>query len=960
MRQILLFIALLAISNQLLSQTRTVTGQLLDELGEPFSYVQVLIKGTATGTVTDIDGNYSIEAPVGSILIFSFIGYATQEMRVTETDLVPVGKNVKRSKDTDLKLPEIPAYLHQNDTSAVPVGVGVLKEGTQTYKLPRFKSIRSIKSITTKEGQVKVKMFRKPPDSFRNSLKVHYTLGLGLETINRLPELQSEFSQGRSVNGSLRWRGPETQEIHSWGPALSTLGFDGSDYRFDQNGRLIPIGNGPVSPANVYDPTAFFTTGALVSNELKILAPGPEDSKILLTLEHRQKSGVIPNADYTRTNANLDVEDITFAADLLSADATVIYSRSRGNLLERGGNLTAIMGSVYRTPVSFDNTNGLSSADALDNPSSYEQVGGLVRTHAPGMVDNPYGLVNSLPDNELSDRLITGLSLRTEESNLLDLELRVNADLQWNRTVFGLPPGYAGTFFGRRTERNLDQKQVTAELNWSPRIELFDQRLDIVAGAGFAYNQVDLARIDGFSFASLDAFGDINQARNLFPTNRLLDRQIYEAFFMTTYHPFDGMKLRLGNRAYFSSTVEQSQFSNFQPSVGFKYDLYPLLGWGNHDIWVYTNFSRSIREAPLWYNNWSYLSTSLPLPNYASFDEGNELFFSEGVAPEIETKLELGLGYSLNGNLDFSFNYYTNRTKDFIAPGRGGTGIALSNLLTLQNQGVDLSLSHSIYSGDFFIRTSINWSSYNTSVLTLNEEADPLPLAGFVPVQTRLVEREPFGVIYGSAYVRDNDGQIFIGADGFPLKNPELSRIGNPIPDWIGGISVDVEWKQWSLNMAIDVRNGGDVWNGTQATLDFLGRSATTGQLRNTTGYVFDGVTVNGQPNTIPVDFYDPSRTIFQNRWTRYGWEGISEEYIEEASWVRLNNLIISYELNKPPAPFGKMEFSFEGRNLLLITSYSGIDPNSNLFGYATGNGLDYFNMPAVRSYALRVSITLD
>src|SRR5690606_34526300 len=86
----------------------------------------------------------------------------------------------------------------------------------------------------------------------------------------------------------------------------------------------------------------------------------------------------------------------------IKSNASISYTRSTGNLLSRGGNLASIVGSVYRTPITFDNTNALSLKSARTEKKSYELTNGTKRSHAPGLTDNPYGLVNELPDHELS------------------------------------------------------------------------------------------------------------------------------------------------------------------------------------------------------------------------------------------------------------------------------------------------------------------------------------------------------------------------------------------------------------------------------------------------------------------------------------------------------------------------------------------------------------------------------
>jgi hypothetical protein len=79
--------------------------------------------------------------------------------------------------------------------------------------------------------------------------------------------------------------------------------------------------------------------------------------------------------------------------------------------------------------------------------------------------------------------------------------------------------------------------------------------------------------------------------------------------------------------------------------------------------------------------------------------------------------------------------------------------------------------------------------------------------------------------------------------------------IGNPIPDWNLGLSSYFQLRRFKVSFLLDFKKGGDIWNGTNAVLDYLGRSTQTGNTRNTANYVFDGVDVNGNINTIPLTF---------------------------------------------------------------------------------------------------------
>ena len=110
------------------------------------------------------------------------------------------------------------------------------------------------------------------------------------------------------------------------------------------------------------------------------------------------------------------------------------------------------------------------------------------------------------------------------------------------------------------------------------------------------------------------------------------------------------------------------------------------------------------------------------------------------------------------------------------------------------------------------------------------------------------------------------------------------------------------------------------------------------------------------------VDLANPARGLEENYWVRYGLGGVAEQAIQDGSWIRLNEVKMTYRFRKPLhrlLPKAEVHLSLIGKNLLLFTPYSGVDPTATLFGYESGMGLDFFNVPNTRSYGLSLSVKL-
>lgn len=947
---------------QLFAQERTISGTLTSKDGSPLPGINILIKGTSIGTTTDINGYYVIKAPVGATLVFSFIGMKTQEIVVTDNNLKPARATSKKENNTKRQnsraAQSVPRSLYRDTLSANIPGVSVLTDATSSFNPKNGIDPSAVRAIVKTPTGYTIRTDNDPVK--RSGFGLQFSSSISIERINKLPSLQHEYAQGQPRDGELQWRGADQQEIYSWGPLIRTLEFDGSQYPFDKSGRLVSKGTGNGSEARTYDPLSFFRTGSTIVNELMITLPGPKNGNFIFDLENRSRSGIIPNSRYKRVNFSTSLKNFQITNDL-RATASVSFNNSSGNLLNRGANYATIIGSVYRTPSTFDNTNNLSARTAASSQESYQLPNDTHRSHAPALVDNPFGLVNELPDHEKHQRLLGSLNLNYNPTGPFDINVNGSIDRQWSENIFGIPPAYAGYVNGRLTHRQDYQTFANAIITPSYRHDTGDGVLQVSASYQTQYTKRQLNRLDGFDFRNI-TFANPNEGDSTLSIDNKFTRTSHEIIVNAQYEHHRWLNVRFSNRNYFSSTVNSHTFTNLFPAASVGINLVELLDlWSINYLNVYASISRTLREASLLYSDWAYGSTPMELENYSSFYEASELYFNATLAPETERKFETGIKFNGLNGFRIEMAYFDNQTTDFIAPVRNENQFQLQNAAAIKNYGGTISLGTSHNFGNTTIGTDLVWSKYTSLVKEIYSTQDRIALAGFQSTQTVLAVGKPVGAIYGSTYQRNNAGKFIIDKDGFPLKDLNYKMIGNPIPDWTLGWSSYIQWKQLRLAFLFDFKKGGQIWNGTNAVLDYLGKSTSTSKLRNTSNYVFEGVDVNGNPSTIPVNFADPTLAISENRWVRYGWDGIGEDYIEDASWIRLNELTLSYTIKRfaNRTTIREVKFSLIGNNILLITPYSGVDPSSALFGYGSGNGLDLFNAPATRRYSALITIKI-
>jgi hypothetical protein len=354
---------------------------------------------------------------------------------------------------------------------------------------------------------------------------------------------------------------------------------------------------------------------------------------------------------------------------------------------------------------------------------------------------------------------------------------------------------------------------------------------------------------------------------------------------------------------------------------------------------------------------------------------GNTAGGGENLRPEQNNTVEAGLELRfLRDRISLDVAYYSSVSKDQILPVNipGSTGFTntIINAGEVTNKGVEVLLTATpIQTSAFTWQVSANFSANRSKVVRLAPGLSNITLVSIGPLaSTRIIPGQPYGVLWGGSFLEDGNGNLIIDDNptvngrpnpnyGFPVRNPQDGIIGDPNPDWIGGLRNTFSFKGFTLSGLLDVRYGSDVWNGTRAVMVQSGTAKETeerGQPK-----VFAGIKQNeGTPNDITVT---PTQTWYQGNGGPFS--GNNKPFVEDGSWVRLRELTLSYALPGRILPkkfISSAEISLTGRNLLLLTDYSGADPETGLRGDVNGSlGVDYFTNPNTRSYGVNLRISL-
>jgi len=886
-------------------------------------------------------------------------------------DGIPINNSFRTTgQSSSVDVPNRAVDINPDDIESI----SVLK-GPAATALYGIQAGSGVVLITTKKGS----------RSETRQTTVTFNSTASVEEVNKFFPLQSEFAQG--TNGTYS---DVPGQTFMFGPRISDLRYSRTltDARYPQ-GKIVPATDPTANPdglVQVFDNQRnFYQTGRTFNNHLSI-SSGNRNGNLYFSLGRLAQEGVIPLNTFDRTTAKLSGE--TELSPKLRLSSSVTYINSGGRRVGRGDNFVGVTQGIYRTPPHFDIFNGQSDPT---NPIAFQFPNGSQRHYRnqnqiDGMnpsdlglgPDSPLWTINKNPFRDRVDRVQGYAQVNYQILPWLGAMFRAGADVFADRRVHAFDIGSFGGDgrFGRIFEDTYINKTFNTDFLLTANRKVGAFGMTALVGHNFFNNSETRSYIDGNTFNQPGLF-NINNAT-------VISNPLQSTFQRRTFAAFGSVKLDYEGWAFLEGTL-RNEWASTLPKQNNSF-MYPSLSGGvimtdafklNSPVLSYAKIRASFAQVgniPEPYQTETFFirasatdgfGNGISFPIRGSNIGGSTLSNQIGnpnLLPENNSTLEFGadLGF-LNNRIRLDATYYHSRNRNQIiaVPLASSSGFTSQriNAGELENKGLEAILTIvPVKSGDFQWEASFNFTrNRNFVVSTINNE--PILLPGFGTIfQPRLVPGQQFGVFYGSGWRRNEAGQILIGNDGFPIRQDNL-LIGNPNPNYLLGIRNSLTYKGATLSFLWDIRQGGDVWNGTEAVLTNIGmtmRTVERGQQR-----VFEGVRQDGTPNTQAVTLTQAN--WFQANGRATGAAGVHEQFIEDGSWVRLRDVNLSYRL--PGKWFGKglvkgVELTAFGRNLLLFTKYSGVDPENSLYGLSPAQGLDYFGNPNTRSAGLSLNAT--
>lgn len=820
--------------------------------------------------------------------------------------------------------------------------------------------------ITTKKGAKNQKA------------QVRYNFGYTLDQVNKLPGLQREYAQGAVVGGVPTFQAAMTGSTQrtSWGPRFSDLSYSTTPSVWDENGLIVlatdPTATG-VTPTAYNNADLFFQNGNTFSNNISVQG-GSEKASYYFSAGRLDQTGIMPNSDFERTSIKL-----TTSYEIvknLNATISSTYIKSGGKKVQNGSNTSGVMLGLLRTSPNFDNSAG------------YQFPDGTQRAYRGGSIyDNPFFTVNKNFATDEVNRFIGYAQFTYDPTPWLNFTYRVGTDTYGDDRILRNAINSSTLQDGQVINQTIRSTDLNSDLLATVKGDLGESlNFNLTVGHNYYNKDVHINRIDGRGLASEDFF-NIASAQSVTVSEGVNRRQLYGLYGTLTLNYNSQIFVNLSGRNDWSSTLPEQNNSFFYPAASLGWDFTQTFGinssifnygkvrvsWGqvgNDPGFAVTSngFSQS-QVIDGWTNPNGVLFPAFGVNSFNS----NGILGNQDLVAEITTTTEVGADLQfLDGKIGLDVTYFNAKTSDAILnitlPSSSGFQQRAVNSAEITNKGIEAALSASIVdNASFTYDIGVNYTRIRNEVVKLADGIDVLTIDPFGT--QRVVAGFPFGTFFGTRFLRDDNGNMVIDpSNGMPYEDPTEGVVGDPNPDFLLGFRNTFTYKDFTLSFLLDIREGGDVYNGTSGVLNNFGVGKET--LDRNEVVVFEGVlgetdadgnvTATSTPNDIEVvkGGTDGGTNFYSN----YGFVNLTELTIQDGSWIRMRDISLSYNLPGTlldKTPFSAANITLNARNLFLITDYTGIDPETNLTGDSSNVfGYDYFNNPNTKSYGINVNLT--
>lgn len=967
-------------------KVRKITGTVTDTKGEPVIGASVLVKGAGTGTVTDVDGNFALEAPVDALLAVSYIGYKKQEVRVGGK----VAYSILLQDDTEV-LDEV-----------IVVGYGVQKKSSLTGAVASISSQEISKQVSsnvasTLQGRTPgvdivqqagiaggdVNIVIRGAASFGATEPLYVVDGAfsnaGLSSLNSNDIESIEILKdgaAAAIYGSRAANGVvliTTKKGKSGKPVVEIDGsfafqkptnipdfLNAAEWRTfanlvaDNSGMPhAPENDNPTYPSQNTDWAKEWLQSAPVWNLNASIAGGTENSTFSTSLGYLDQTGMTIYSDYKRYNFRLNS---SYKKGRFSFTETL-------GLTHKDKTPTTSFNIALPTLPIYDEQGRFTSGgpDYYINPEDGKAGNKIAPLHYTDRFNKVTDLIGSLMAQlDIWGGIKYKLSLSGNYSNGHDFTHTPEYYTKWNTD--GTPNKDYGSTRNSVSESRNEEFTYTIDNLLTYNKTFRRHSIDALLGTSWMreyYRSMSNATIEDLGGTEITGFQEVMGKISAGDSNAAL-----LSFFGRLNYDYD-------NKYLLSLSIRRDESSKFHKDNRVGYFPSVSAGWNAHqEKWFQNpvvsklkirasygelgaNFLDPYNFDAIAYGPIPYTVGGVRYVNgRAAYLKSKELKWE--TAKTTDLGIELGF---FNNDLTLSLDYFVKKNVDLLAQ----IDLNLSsgqifeinssrekpyvNTASVKNEGWEFMINYrKQLTKDFRLDATFNIATLKNEVLSLGDNVQPITSgamsSNFSDAPSITMPGEPIGSFYGYKIEGfDAEGNfLFQDTDknGSVTANDKVI-LGNPIPDFTYGLNINMEYKDLDLTLFFQGVQGNDIFNQTKYSYYF-------DYSNNVVKEALNGWTQTNRNTGIP---------IMKTQNTNGGNSLPSNFYIEDGSYLRLKNLQLGYTLPKKwleTIHFSKLRIYAGVQNLFTLTKYSGYDPevSSNVL---FSRGIDMSSYPNARTF---------
>ena len=983
------------------AQDAAVKGKVTDESGEAIPGVSVTVKGTQRGTITNVDGTYSVNTAGNATLVFSFLGYVSQEVPVnnrstinvalkTDTkaleEVVVVGYGTQRKVETTGSIASVKAEeLTQLPVTNVAQGLQARVSGVQINQNSGSPGgnisvrIRGTNSINgNSEPLYVVDGIQISNGGGINDVSPLSTINPNdIESVEVLKDASASAIYGaRAANGVIlittkRGKAGATRvSIDSYyGIQQATKTLDVLNAtEFAQLENEVFKNTAYPNPSTLGEGTDWqsliFQQAPIQNHQLSING-GNDKTQLALSANYFNQDGIIINSNFKRYSYRLNVDHKI--NDRFKIGTSILGSYNVSNGVDAGstsiGDAGVVTGSVLGAAVGAPPTLQPYRADGSVYPFG-EQGNGQYRE-----VVNPLNFTEILRQRDIKRTLV---NLFGEYQLLPGLSYRAsfNADIQTQLNDFYSPLSIINT-------NDINANSGSAAKSNSNFLGLLHESIlsynrKFGEDHSLRFTGVFASQVENSNFNSISATGFPNDATRNESLQLALNRTVSSGRSKQRLDSYMG-RINYGFRDKYFVDLTARVDGSSKFGTNNKYGFFPAIS----AAWriIEEDFLQNVKWMSDMKLRASYGITGnaggiSPYQSLATVSSGGGYnlgnAFQTAISPtgisnpdlrwEKSTQTDIGLDIGLfNNRLSIIMDYYHKRTDDLLyvktLPLSSGYGSITGNFASLENKGFEFSANANILNGPVRWSVSGNLTANRNKLLDLDGGTTQ---ERFVTNSSILSVGQPLGVFKtyvfdginqtGDAIIPGYDGRVGghkvkdLNNDG-AINSMDQIITGNPNPNFIFGASTNLTYKNFDFSAFFSGSQGNDIYN-----ISRLSFENPLGQ-RN----LLQGVANRWTP-TNPSNQYVSAFVA--------GRLPITDYAMEDGSYIRLKNISLGYTLPTIKG-ISRARIYISGNNLLTLTNYSGFDPEVNTYaGSNTAIGIDNLVYPQAKSFLGGIQLT--